>query len=110
MKGFLLDNLDIARNKNNITISVNPGFYPLDAVFSVAYVFVDKAYILVDGDPNDRITIKIKPKHKNIGLEELETLFSNELYARVGKKKYKSYLEDPEGIAVPWGKRFRKKK
>ena len=64
--------------ENQVDISVNPKLYPLEAVYSAAYVFMDRAYIVLDGDPEEKIIVRITPKPgaspENIGSE-----FNNEL-------------------------------
>lgn len=65
-------------NKDVLVISVNPKLYPLEAVYSAAYVFMDRAYIVLDGDPEKEIIVKIKPKPE-CSLENVEGEFNNEL-------------------------------
>lgn len=76
---FSIDNLEVNKSKNNVIISVNPKVYPLDTIFSAAYIFIDKAYVIVDGDPNEEIIIQLRAKNKKIDLEELGREFNNEL-------------------------------
>jgi His-Xaa-Ser system protein HxsD len=44
-------------------IKLDPYVYPLEVVFSAAYVFLDKAYISVDRDNKNNILVEIKPKN-----------------------------------------------
>lgn len=75
----------------SIIVKVNPKLYPLDAVYSAAYVFLDRAYVLLDGDPKKEIIVKLKPKRKE-NLEVLSGEFSNELinYADYQKRAEKT--------------------
>ena len=60
---------------------VNPKLYPLSAIYGAAYVFIDKVYIHLDGDPNKKIEIYFKPK-ENLSPKDLEAVagdFENEL-------------------------------
>ena len=43
------------------------------------YSFLDKAYILIDGNPTTEILVKIKPKNPKQNLEKLGREFNNEL-------------------------------
>ena len=126
-------------------LSVNPRVYPLEAVYSAAYVFLDKAYMLLDGDPKKEILVELKPKSKE-DLKKLGLEFFNELinYADYQKRAKQTkeiretilqralitndpsmvqdnekfdgilkeleddddYLDDPEGIAVPWEEKY----
>ena len=63
---------------NQLIISVNPKMYPLEAVYSAAYVFMDRAYIVLDGDPEKEIIVNMKLKNEG-SLEELGNEFNNEL-------------------------------
>jgi len=134
-------------NENSVVIKINPKLYPLETVYSAAYVFLDKAYVLLDGDPKKEILVELKPKQK----QDLKTLggeFFNELinYADYQKRaehtkktretilqralitndpsilqnniandefdnlpedlEDNDYLEDPEGIAIPWEEKY----
>ena len=59
-------------------ISVNPMIYPLTIIYSAAYVFLDRAYILLDGNPKKEIVVKLKPKGGD-DPEKLANEFFNEL-------------------------------
>lgn len=71
----------IEKNKNLIKVIINSKLYPLEAVYGAAYVFLDKAYFRLDGDPEKEITVQIKSKEKlsRKGLENLASDFLNEL-------------------------------
>lgn len=71
-------NLEIDKKENQVTVSVNPKIYSADVIYSAAYVFLDKAYVLVDGDPEDEIIVQLKPKNP-YDLEKLGREFNNEL-------------------------------
>ncbi|MBR9676987.1 hypothetical protein GOV04_02505 [Candidatus Woesearchaeota archaeon] len=62
----------------SVVLKVNPEFYPLDIIYSAAYVFLDKAYVLLDGDLKKEILVKLQPKQKQ-DLEKLGGEFLNEL-------------------------------
>lgn len=139
-------NLELNKKENRVLVSINPKIYPLDVIYSAAYVFLDKAYVLLDGNPKEKVTVELKPKEKH-DLEKLGREFNNELlnYAQY-KKQAKlnapirqillqralitndpslvekeddldlddldddlDYLEDPEGIAIPWEEKYGKK-
>jgi His-Xaa-Ser system protein HxsD len=71
----------IDQNKNQITFWLNTKTYPLEAIYSAAYVFLDRAYIYLDGDPKKEIMVSLKGKTKltKKGLENLVGEFHNEL-------------------------------
>jgi len=91
----------VEKNKNQTKILVNPKLYPLEAVYGAAYVFLDKAYLRLDGNPEKKITVQIKGKENlnKKGLENLANDFLNELlnYSlryRISKnnKKIREYI------------------
>jgi His-Xaa-Ser system protein HxsD len=68
-----------------ISFTINPKIYSLETIYSTAYVFLDRAYIKLDGDPEKEIIIQIKLKKsqdkkdtKEI-LEQISNEFLNEL-------------------------------
>ena len=63
---------------DSVVLSINPKLYALETVYSAAYVFLDRAYILLDGDPEKEILVKLKPK-QNEDLDKLGGEFLNEL-------------------------------
>jgi len=74
-----INNLEIDKNGGYLIVSVNPKIYPLEIIYSAAYVFLDKGYILIDGNPEEEIFVQIKPKNKKENLEKLGNEFNNEL-------------------------------
>lgn len=119
--------------KDHILVTVNPKVYPLDVLYSAAYVLLDKAYVVIDGDPDKKVIVEIRPKEK-YDLIKLGNEFNNELinYAvykvqseknraireafiqralltNVATQKEEDYIDDPEGIAVPWEEKYGKK-
>lgn len=148
--GEAVSNMEIG--KDTILLSINPKIYPIEAIYSAAYVFLDKSYILLDGDPETEVIVEIKPKKEGFARRDLEMLgreFNNELLnygdylkraertkaireiilqralltnvtnAPAGEAEDKflskldsedglAYLDDPEGIAVPWEEKYGK--
>jgi len=67
--------------ENQIVFFLNSKVYPLEAIYSASYVFLDRTYIYLDGDPAKKITIFLKGKEKlsNKQLKSLFGEFHNEL-------------------------------
>ena len=126
-----MKNFDIDANLKAVTITVNPKIYPLEVVYSAAYTFLDRSYVIIDGDPNEEIFVQLKAKKDDENLELLAQNFNNELvsYAvyvvqaartsavrqAIVERALKTvgiveeeigedfdYVEDPLGIAKPW--------
>jgi His-Xaa-Ser system protein HxsD len=123
--------ISIDKKRKEATILVSTKVYPPEVIYSAAYVFLDKAHFLFDGDMKADVTITVKPKEKNIDLMKLCLDFNNELinysvYAIQSAKKQaireaiikralatniksdesetyeEEWIDDPEGIAKPW--------
>ena len=136
------------KGDGRVTIPINPKIYPLDVIYSAAYVFLDDFYIIIDGDPEKGVIVKIFPKDGS-KTRDIEKRFNNELvnYAFYKKQVEKNsdirkaiiqralittelsgesvapnkepeieefedsdadFIEDPEGIAIPWEEKFGK--
>ena len=74
-----LKNLIINKKDKNATLSINPKIFPLEVIYSAAYVLMDKAYIILDGDPEKKIEIFIKIKGPKGNVEKIVMEFNNEL-------------------------------
>jgi His-Xaa-Ser system protein HxsD len=71
----------ISLRDNRIVFSLNAKNYPQEAIFNTAYVFSDRVYIYLDGDPEKEIKVFLKGK-ENMDKSQLEALrgeFLNEL-------------------------------
>ncbi len=128
------------KKQNKIILRLNPRLYSLETIYGACYVFIDRAYIFLDGDPQKEIKISIKAKRK-IPLQMLKALvgeFQNELLnytlrEKISKNNRKireyiigkalfsasdflseektyDYQKDPLGIAVPWEEKYGKDK
>lgn len=71
----------INQKDNQIVFWLSSKNYPIEAVLNAAYVFIDRAYVFLDGDPSKEIAVSLKGKEK-LEKKELEALkgeFLNEL-------------------------------
>lgn len=69
-----------ARTGNGaLTVRVNPKIYPLPIVQQAADVFIDRAYVFLDGNPEKEIKVILKPKDRKTDLGKLCGEFNNEL-------------------------------
>lgn len=75
----VLENLELHPENNFVLVSVNPKIFPLEVVYSAAYSLMDKAYSIIDGDPEEEIFVELKPKDGKMDLEKLGRDFNNEL-------------------------------
>ncbi len=73
-----INNMDINEKGNFVLVSINPKIYPLEIIYSAAYTFIDRAYVIIDGDPSEELFVELKLKEKG-DLETLGREFNNEL-------------------------------
>ena len=71
-------NLNINEENGIFSLSLNPKFYSLDVIYSTCYVFLEKAYIVLDGDLENKIIVNIKAKEGEDGFLIAQD-FNNEL-------------------------------
>ena len=64
--------------KDHAEIFLNPKIYPLPVIYNTSYVFIDKAYLILDGDPKKELVVIINPKKKQ-NIKNLVGDFYNEL-------------------------------
>jgi His-Xaa-Ser system protein HxsD len=84
----VVDNLEIHKKDNFVTISINPNLYPLEVIYSAAYIFINRAYVMIDGHPEGEILVQLRPKTNiNTDAETLGREFNNELI------NYMTYLQ-----------------
>lgn len=87
-------------SKDSVTLTLKEAVYPLEAIYGASYVFIDRAFLFLDGR-GQKIEVTLSPKQK-MSAGELRALagdFLNELlnYAlRVGisaeNKKIRQYV------------------
>jgi len=138
--------ISLDKSDNSVLLSVNPKIYSLDVIYSAAYVFLDKAYILLDGDPEKEVVVRLRLKEeisensekelKKLGNEFFNELLNYSFYKKQAEKNSKiretllqtaligsslqepqietsqdeEFIEDPEGIAIPWEEKYGKLK
>jgi His-Xaa-Ser system protein HxsD len=131
-----MEKVKIDEEKGEIEIKLDPKLYSLDVIYSTAYVFLDKAYIKLDGNPEQEVIVQLKTKNKD-NTEKLKNDFYNELlnYAFYKRQTEKTgdirkiilqkvlftndnniceecdeefEFDDPEGIATPWEEKYGK--
>lgn len=84
-------------------ITLNSGIYPLEAIISAAYSFLDRAYVFLDGKPaGGNIIVDLKSKNgktskkssQQLKGEFMNELLFNTLRLKIGKnnKKIREYI------------------
>jgi len=69
------------QKENKIVVPVNPQLYSLEAIYGAAYVFLDRAYLFLDGNPKSQVMVTLKGKERlnKKQLKDLAGEFYNEL-------------------------------
>jgi len=129
-------NFEIDKNEKLVRVSINPKIFSLSMIYSACYIFIDKAYVIIDGNPEKEVIVKLFPK-EGYDLDKLGMEFNNELlsfavYETRTKKNISirdtllkralltnevetsteetvDFIDDPEGIAIPWEEKYGKK-
>ncbi len=86
---------NIKIDEDQTILSINPKIYQLEVIYSAAYIFLDKAYILLEGDPKTEVIVRIKPKNKEHDKEQMGLEFFNEL---INYADYRQRSEDTKNI------------
>jgi His-Xaa-Ser system protein HxsD len=90
-----VDNLEIHGKEGFVIVSVNPKIYPMDIVYSASYVLLDRAYVVLDGNPDEEITVQLRHKDGKGDVESLGRDFNNELLKYA---VYKMHSTESKGI------------
>ena len=73
------DNFTINKDENWIQVSVNPRIFMIPTIIQAVNDFSNRGYVCVDGDPSERIVVKIIPFEKDTDLEKLAYEFNTTL-------------------------------
>ncbi|MCB9729150.1 MAG: His-Xaa-Ser system protein HxsD [Deltaproteobacteria bacterium] len=71
-----------------LVLSLDKGLYPLEVIYGAAYIFIDRAYVLL-GKVDDTITVEIAVKDDadEAGLRALAGEFGNELLSQALRRR-----------------------
>lgn len=58
------ENIEINTEKNFALVSVNTKIYSMGVIFSAAYVLLEKAFVVIDGNPEKQVIVSLKPKEE----------------------------------------------
>lgn len=72
-----------ALGDDHVSLVVDGGVYPLEAVYGAAYIFIDRCYVLVDRAADGRYRVTLSPKGETDEATLRATVgeFANELLA-----------------------------
>ena len=88
--------ISVEQAANSVTVSVNPEVYPLDVIYGAAFVYIDRAYVLLDRGDDQHVTVTLTARSPSdyATLTALGGAFANELLtqalrATIAKKTQK---------------------
>ncbi len=90
---------------STLTLSLDTGLYPRDVLYAAAYVFLDRAYVLLDRD-GSRFLVHLRGKQAldEPTLRAMAGEFENELLAQALRQRLvranQRILEDITGLAI----------
>src|SRR6185503_10599505 len=98
-----IETLDPATS--TLTISLDIGLYPRDVLYAAAYVFLDRAYVLLDRDgPRFLVHLRGKQATDETALRAMAGEFENELLAQALRhqviKANQKIIEDITTLAI----------
>lgn len=73
--------IQVDAERNLVLVAVNPEVYPLDVIYGASFVYVDRAFIVLDRDEQQRVLVSLTARAVS-DEETLRTLggaFANEL-------------------------------
>ncbi|MBN2881597.1 hypothetical protein JXM83_06130 [Candidatus Woesearchaeota archaeon] len=94
-----LRNIFYDSSNDYVLFDINPKIYPLKVVYQAAYILMDKASVILGGNPDEVIKVEIRPLDDSVGLGELIRLFNDELLTYASyfvfsedSKKFRDFL------------------
>ena len=98
-----IETLDTATS--SLTLSLDIGLYPRDVLYAAAYVFLDRAYVLLDRqDPRFVVHLRAKRPLDEATLQAMAGEFENELLAQALRHQVvdanQRIIEDVVAVAI----------
>jgi len=69
-----MKNIELFPKEAKAIVSINPKVFPLEVIYAATYVLLDKAYFIIDGDPEKDIRVIIRAKDEKAREKELEKI------------------------------------
>jgi len=75
------------KGQKSLEFKINTKIYSLTAIYQAAYLFLDRVYIFLDGEPVKEIKVIFKAKEDKEDLTKLANEFYNELLNQLLREK-----------------------
>ncbi len=113
--------IQVDEKNRTVTVRVNTKVFPVDLVYEAAYLVLDRAYVVLDGDPEKEVFAILSPRTFKGELPELGRIFFDELVAAAfnavqfmkSRELREALMEslgvssdDEEDIATLWEEKF----
>ena len=76
-----MDFIQVDEKNKTVTVRVNTKVFPIDLVYEAAYLLLDRAYVVLDGDPEKEVFAILSPRTFKGELSDLGRIFFDELVA-----------------------------
>ena len=88
-EGFPSELVQVDLAQGSVSLQVDAGIYPLEAVYGASYVFIDRAYVLLDKPAADRfrVTLSLKKAGDEAALRAMVGEFANELLSAAWRRQ-----------------------
>lgn len=76
-----MENIQVDAGQNRVTVAVNPAVYPLDVIYGASFVYVDRAFVMLDRRDDNHVLVSLTARLKSDedALRNLAGAFANEL-------------------------------
>lgn len=76
-----VENIQVDAARNVVTVAVNPDVYPLDVIYGASFVYVDRAFVMLDRRDDNHVLVSLTARtaRDEDGLQSLGGAFANEL-------------------------------
>ncbi len=89
-------NIQVDASRNSVTVAVNPSVYSLDIVYGASFVYIDRAFVLLDRGDEDHVAVCLTAREASdegqllaLGGEFANELLTQALRETIAKKTQK---------------------
>lgn len=73
------DFLHVDEKGKSVVVKINAKMFPIDLVYDAAYSMLGRAYVILDGNPNEEVFAILTPRNFKGDLQELGRIFYDEI-------------------------------
>lgn len=90
LEGIPAELVSVELDQGSIWMNIDESIYPLEALYGASYIFIDRAYVLLDRPDSSHFRVTLSPKKGEATEEVLRSLigeFANELLSCAWRHK-----------------------